>query len=180
MSDNSDSEKQKTSSDEDETESEEVTDTDESDEDDEIAGDEEEDSDGGLVVQTDVAATAALDAAKRVRHAQVHMTPTGHYAAMRNTGDMFSLGKRNPWELVNPCGVHPNDPTQSIFAYDLSALPNTVEAKPWTEPGADITQWFNYGFTEHTWEKYRKKMLKVIADKNFEKAISVYIDTAGK
>lgn len=27
-------------------------------------------------------------------------------------------------------------------------------ARPWTQPGADINQWFNFGFTEETWLGY--------------------------
>ena len=178
MSENSESEKQKSSTDEEETEM--STDEDDDSEDDDLdAGREEEDDAGGLFVSSDVVNAAALDVAKRARQAHV-MTPAGNYAAMRYTGDVFSVGKWNPWDVVNPMGVHPHDPEKSIFAYDLSKLEDTVEAKPWTAPGADITQWFNYGFTEHTWEKYRKKMLKVIKDKNFEKEISVFVDTQSK
>ena len=177
MSEDSDSDKQKSSTDEEETEM--STDDVDDSEDDLNTGREEEDDGGGLFVSSDVVHAAALDVAKRTRQAHV-MTPEGNYAARRYTGDVFSVGQRNPWELLNPMGVHPHDPEKSIFAYDLSKLEDTVEAKPWTAPDADITQWFNYGFTEHTWEKYRKKMLKVIKDKNFEKEISVFVDTQSK
>ena len=29
-----------------------------------------------------------------------------------------------------------------------------LEEKPWRKPGADITDYFNYGFTEDTWAAY--------------------------
>jgi pre-mRNA 3'-end-processing factor FIP1 len=74
---------------------------------------------------------------------------------------------------VNPSGVHPKDQTQPIFSYDRSVLPDTVEAKPWTSPDADISDWFNYGFNEQTWEKYRKKMLSVIKNKKYEAKITL-------
>lgn len=53
---------------------------------------------------------------------------------------------------------HPKiDPTapgtvdgRSIYDVDLS---NLVE-KPWRRPGADIADWFNYGFDEISWEAY--------------------------
>jgi hypothetical protein len=37
-----------------------------------------------------------------------------------------------------------------------------VEDKPWRKPGADITDYFNYGFTEDTWKAYsdRQKRLR--------------------
>lgn len=35
----------------------------------------------------------------------------------------------------------------NIFDVD----PSTLEDKPWRKPGADITDYFNYGFNEDTW-----------------------------
>lgn len=47
---------------------------------------------------------------------------------------------------------------QSIFDLNLDSL----EDKPWRKPGADITDYFNYGFTEETWKIYcdRQKRLR--------------------
>lgn len=39
---------------------------------------------------------------------------------------------------------------QNIFEFDL----NTLDEKPWNKPGADITDYFNYGFNEATWKEY--------------------------
>jgi hypothetical protein len=39
---------------------------------------------------------------------------------------------------------------QSIIKIDIDQL----EDKPWLKPGADITDFFNYGFTEATWRAY--------------------------
>lgn len=41
----------------------------------------------------------------------------------------------------------------SIYDFDI----NTVEDKPWRKPGADITDYFNYGFNEETWIAYCEK-----------------------
>ncbi|CAH1962591.1 unnamed protein product [Acanthoscelides obtectus] len=43
--------------------------------------------------------------------------------------------------------------------YNLDSL----EDKPWRKPGADITDYFNYGFNEDTWRAYceRQKRLRV-------------------
>jgi pre-mRNA 3'-end-processing factor FIP1 len=37
-----------------------------------------------------------------------------------------------------------------------------VEDKPWRKPGADITDYFNYGFNEVSWRTYcaKQKMLR--------------------
>lgn len=39
---------------------------------------------------------------------------------------------------------------ENIYDFDL----DTMKDKPWLKPGADITDYFNYGFTEKTWKKY--------------------------
>ncbi|KAI5149585.1 hypothetical protein ENBRE01_0993 [Enteropsectra breve] len=36
------------------------------------------------------------------------------------------------------------------FKYDIEQM----KEKPWLNPGADITDYFNYGFTERTWIRY--------------------------
>lgn len=38
----------------------------------------------------------------------------------------------------------------NLYDFDL----DTIKDKPWLNPGADITDYFNYGFTEKTWKKY--------------------------
>lgn len=44
-------------------------------------------------------------------------------------------------------------PQNKIFEYDL----DTIKDKPWLEAGADITDYFNYGFNETTWKAYCEK-----------------------
>ena len=88
-----------------------------------------------------------------------------NFVASLSSADIIANGSKRPWEIVNPAGVHPKNKKQTIFHYELSALPDTEEAKPWTKPGADITDWFNYGFNEKTWEEYREKMLTVYENK---------------
>lgn len=40
---------------------------------------------------------------------------------------------------------------------------DSLEDKPWRKPGADITDYFNYGFNEDTWRAYceRQKRLRI-------------------
>ncbi|CAK5009356.1 unnamed protein product [Meloidogyne enterolobii] len=42
--------------------------------------------------------------------------------------------------------------------YDLDLA--TMEDKPWRKPGADITDYFNYGFNEETWNQYCERQRK--------------------
>lgn len=156
------------------TETDNDNDSDSSDDDESNEEEEEASEDDGVTVtldQDNIVKNAALDAAKRRYHNQVHQTPTGKLAAMRTPQEIFSLGNRIPWELVNPMGVNPEKNNESIFSYDISVLP--PEERPWNEPDADPSDWFNYGFNEVTWEKYRKKMLKVIKNKKYESRINV-------
>lgn len=39
---------------------------------------------------------------------------------------------------------------QGIYDFEI----DNMEEKPWEKPGADITDYFNYGFNESTWKKY--------------------------
>ena len=38
----------------------------------------------------------------------------------------------------------------SILEYDLNAMAE----KPWRRPGSDLSDWFNYGFDEMTWQMF--------------------------
>lgn len=50
---------------------------------------------------------------------------------------------------------------RSILEVDLGAMAD----KPWRRPGSDISDWFNYGFDEISWEAYcyRRRELGDIA-----------------
>lgn len=45
------------------------------------------------------------------------------------------------------------------YDYDLDSL--QAEDKPWRKPGADITDYFNYGFNEDTWQQYCEKQRRL-------------------
>uniref|UniRef100_A0A2C9LDK7 Pre-mRNA polyadenylation factor Fip1 domain-containing protein n=1 Tax=Biomphalaria glabrata TaxID=6526 RepID=A0A2C9LDK7_BIOGL len=42
-----------------------------------------------------------------------------------------------------------------VYDFDLNSL--STDEMPWRKPGADITDYFNYGFTEETWKAYCEK-----------------------
>ncbi|CAG8723838.1 19151_t:CDS:10, partial [Gigaspora margarita] len=58
----------------------------------------------------------------------------------------------------------------SIYDVDL----DSVEDKPWRKPGADITDYFNYGFNEYTWKAYCAKQKQMREDQHARKKIHVY------
>lgn len=61
-------------------------------------------------------------------------------------------------------GINLNDPGNihgaPTIEFNIMALGD--EDKPWKRPGADITDYFNYGFTEDTWMQYceKQKMIR--------------------
>ncbi|RUS80738.1 hypothetical protein EGW08_011502 [Elysia chlorotica] len=44
-----------------------------------------------------------------------------------------------------------------VPTYDFDMTTINTEDMPWRKPGADITDYFNYGFTEETWKAYCEK-----------------------
>jgi len=64
-------------------------------------------------------------------------------------------GKFNVEEF-DQLGTINGQPAQDV---DLES----IEDKPWKKPGADITDYFNYGFTEDTWQAYcsRQRRMRV-------------------
>ena len=51
---------------------------------------------------------------------------------------------------INAIGQH-----EGVDIIDID--PSTFEDKPWRNPGADITDYFNFGFDEKTWAEYSAK-----------------------
>ncbi|XP_045204187.2 pre-mRNA 3'-end-processing factor FIP1-like [Mercenaria mercenaria] len=49
-----------------------------------------------------------------------------------------------------------------LYEFSLDTLRD--EDKPWRKPGADITDYFNYGFNEETWRKYCQKQNRIRAE----------------
>ena len=52
---------------------------------------------------------------------------------------------------------------------------DSIEDKPWRKPGADITDYFNYGFNEDTWKAYCEKQRKLRIDNNVAPKVRLYI-----
>ena len=60
---------------------------------------------------------------------------------------------------------------QPTYDYDLQEVKD--EDKPWRKPGADITDYFNYGFNEETWIAYCAKQKRLRAENANFKASSL-------
>lgn len=58
--------------------------------------------------------------------------------------------------------INPAESRTIDFETDLASL----QEKPWRKPGSDISDWFNYGFDEISWEAYiyRRRDVGDLAD----------------
>uniref|UniRef100_A0A7I4A8T3 Pre-mRNA polyadenylation factor Fip1 domain-containing protein n=1 Tax=Physcomitrium patens TaxID=3218 RepID=A0A7I4A8T3_PHYPA len=61
-------------------------------------------------------------------------------------------------------------PTKTVFDIDLDEL----EEKPWQRPGADVTDYFNFGFTESSWKNYCLQLSQVRLEATMQSKIRVY------
>ena len=57
----------------------------------------------------------------------------------------------------------------NIYEFNIDSL----EEKPWRKPGADITDYFNYGFTEDTWKVYCDRQRRLRGDNNSSQGVKV-------
>lgn len=60
----------------------------------------------------------------------------------------------------------------SMYEFNL----DSIEDKPWRKPGADITDYFNYGFNEDTWKAYCEKQRKLRIDNNVAPKVIIFIN----
>ncbi|XP_069129764.1 pre-mRNA 3'-end-processing factor FIP1-like isoform X3 [Argopecten irradians] len=59
------------------------------------------------------------------------------------------------------------------FEFDLDGL--QADEKPWRKPGADITDYFNYGFNEDSWRMYCDKQRRHRIDANPGTVTRIYV-----
>lgn len=58
----------------------------------------------------------------------------------------------------------------SMYEFNL----DSIEDKPWRKPGADITDYFNYGFNEDSWKAYCEKQRKIRIDNNVTPKVKLF------
>jgi pre-mRNA 3'-end-processing factor FIP1 len=117
-------------------------------EDDDEEDDDEEESDIEIVIETkpgvktDVAATAPAVGSTQVKADESTEEPKDAVAVVEK--------EKPPGLDINAVAEHGGVPITQVVLEDL-------EEKPWRKPGADITDYFNYGFDEFTWTAYCSK-----------------------
>ncbi|PWW79976.1 Fip1-domain-containing protein [Tuber magnatum] len=111
------------------------------------------------------------------RYNQVRMAPTRPIPESSGSAKVTTPQPPTSATLQPPIGPassqHPHPPTSSSSKLDLNGNPayhgtpiksisldsDTLlpSDKPWRKPGADVTDYFNYGFDEFTWTAYCQK-----------------------
>jgi len=83
-------------------------------------------------------------------------------------GQRLSLQKtQQPQHLQN---FQENSGRKNAFEIDIDSL----DEKLWRKPGADITDYFNYGFNEATWRAYCEKQAQIRLEQSMKSKISVF------
>lgn len=86
---------------------------------------------------------------------------------IKHRGQIIASGAPNAAGAKQPAGKFNIEEFESVgtiagvAAHEFSI--DSLEDKPWRKPGADITDYFNYGFNEDTWRSYceRQKRFRV-------------------
>jgi len=125
----------------------EVTEAVEAEEEEDEGGDEEEDSDDEDNVDIIINQDKIEEAKTTIQN--IGITKTARQLPSEKKGK-FNV------EDFDKTGLIDGQPAQEV---DLEA----IDDKPWKKPGADITDYFNYGFTEETWAAYcgRQKRMRL-------------------
>ncbi|KAH3679175.1 hypothetical protein WICMUC_001186 [Wickerhamomyces mucosus] len=91
---------------------------------------------------------------------------------VENTTDSKSTITRVPGIEIEKVGTYNEVPITSINLQDL-------KEKPWRQPGADISEYFNYGFNEFTWMQYCTKQDTLRANYNQQKLMMRFMPIPG-
>jgi pre-mRNA 3'-end-processing factor FIP1 len=92
----------------------------------------------------------------------------GAGSAAGRGGPVFGAGARGSGLLANlPQAARSG---KSVLELDIAEL----EEKPWRKPGADLSDYFNYGFNEETWRAYCQKQQAMRSEQASAGRIRVY------
>ncbi|ORY79913.1 Fip1 motif-domain-containing protein [Protomyces lactucae-debilis] len=85
-------------------------------------------------------------------------------------GTTAAIGRKEPMQKLPNVDIHAIAQLdgKSILEIDLEAL----EHKPWRQEGADITDYFNYGFDEFTWTAYVNKQKQIRSEYTPDKVMA--------
>lgn len=116
-------------------------------EDDDSDDDDDDDEDDIVVTIGDIQPASSFNIKQRSGNLLAPIAATGQDKPKANLGK-FSIEE---FESVGTISG------QSAVEYNIEA----IEDKPWRKPGADITDYFNYGFSEETWRSYCERQKRM-------------------
>lgn len=108
----------------------------------------EEDDDDINVVIGDIKSGPNYNIKQRSGAAAAGTAPATDKAAKQAAGGKFSMEEFESVGTINGTPSHE-------FSID------SLDEKPWRKPGADITDYFNYGFNEDTWRMYCERQKRM-------------------
>ncbi|CCE63148.1 hypothetical protein TPHA_0E00530 [Tetrapisispora phaffii CBS 4417] len=91
---------------------------------------------------------------------------TGELGAADEQGSSEAAARKTETSLldINGEGLFEGEPISSIS-------PEVLKEKPWRQPGANLSDYFNYGFNEYTWMEYLQKQEKLKQEYNPHKIL---------
>jgi pre-mRNA 3'-end-processing factor FIP1 len=154
--------------------------------------DDDEDDDGVNIVISEIvnkpyAQTPSTPSATSLITRQKSKTISGNVTGTTTAGQLATTGVSTAGVAIQAIvkssqqvpvkGVDLDAPglinDQPTYEYDILDVKD--EDKPWRKPGADITDYFNYGFTEETWIAYCMKQKRLRAENSAFKATNIPI-----
>lgn len=131
---------------------------------DEESSEDESDSDVEFVIANRPGVRAEAPASKSQPYAAIKIQPSGNAAEESTKVKKEAILKIPDVDI----DVIAELDGKSILEIDLENL----ERKPWRQPGADITEYFNYGFDEFTWTAYCQKQTGLRQDYTPDKVMA--------
>lgn len=157
-------------------ESESNSDSSDNDESDSASSDEESDSDVEFIISTG-ADTTRLDSASTSTSA-APIQPSGISVATAPVEDVTEAAKGT--DVSNkeitpgavPTGMIDLEAEGTFEGQPVTSLdPEVLKEKPWRQPGANLGDYFNYGFNEFTWMEYLHRQEKLQPEYNPHKIL---------
>ncbi|XP_001607096.1 pre-mRNA 3'-end-processing factor FIP1 [Nasonia vitripennis] len=123
------------------------TNDDQNQDDGDAASDSESDDDVHVVIG-DIKSTPAQYSNLNIKRTGLLTAASGAQEKLKPQTGKFSIDEFETIGVINGIPAH---------EYNLDQL----EDKPWRQPGADITDYFNYGFNEETWRAYCERQKRM-------------------
>ncbi|ORY42563.1 Fip1-domain-containing protein [Rhizoclosmatium globosum] len=127
---------------------------------------EDSDEDIEIVMDTAQAKPAAAPINIKTTSTAAAADPAAAAAASAAAAALAGTAKSNALDINAVGQVDGKD----LFDLDV----DSIEDKPWRKPGADITDYFNFGFNETTWRAYCTKQKALREEALMQKRIHVF------